>query len=500
MAERSVLIKLGSKVGPGGERGFKKMRKGIGGLGALAAKALNFGKLVAVGGAAVATAFLVKGTNDARSFGKAMTEVRTIINDSETDINALSKEVLALSKATGKGPEDLAKSLFQAISAGIDAGEAMKFLEASTKLAVGGFAEVTEVVDLGTNVLNAYGLSASEMGRVSDIAFKAVEKGKTTISELAKSMGTVLPFAAQLEVSLEDLFAATATLTKGGIDTTNAVTFLKGALTAILKPSKEASKAAERLKIDFTASALKAKGLSKFLEEVKIATGGSSVELAKLFGNVRGLTAVLGLAGKQSEEFARIQKALADSAGATDLAFKKASESVGIQFDKALNELKVIGIEVGEEILPSVVRVLTVMLPLIEKAARFTAELAEGFASLIEGGQGFRNVVSTLLKFTGPAGFIASQFIDTGATEAEKERALERVRGGRFEEFRLRAERGENIDTGAQTFLDSQMRQRGKEIADKVVQGLTGAVDNLQSGLEVRLREQNTRQITLAPG
>lgn len=406
MAERSVLIRLGSKIAPGGFAGIKQFDKQIAGL---ENRAAQFGKYLAIGAGVAATAFLAKGVRDAHEFGKAMAEVSTLVDTSRVNMAGLNKEILGLSRETGKGPEDLAKALYQAISAGIPAGEAMQFLGEASKAAIGGVASVTDAVNLSTNVLNAYGMKASEVQRVNDIAFAAVKEGKTTYTELASNMGSVLPFASQLSVSLEDLFASVATLTKGGIDTANATTFLKGVLTSTLKPTKEASDLAEKLGLDFSSAALRAKGLSGFLADVREKTGGNIDAMASLFGNVRGLTAVMALAGTQSEEYGRIVDSLTNSQGAAGEAFRKVAESDIFKFDKALNDMKVSGIELGEKVLPSLTQTLTALAPFLQKAAGFAAELAEGFAAVVEGGGALKSflyeaVTSPVLSPLGYAG------------------------------------------------------------------------------------------------
>ena len=375
--EKAVLLKLGMKLSASGKRTLVGMHKKLGRLQKVAGRALTIGGGIATAGAGMFIAMAAKGTRDAYTFGKAMSEVSTLVDTQTVSMRGLHDEVLALSRDTGQAPVALAKGLYQTISAGIDAGNAMKFLGQATRAAIGGVAEVTEAVDLGTNVLNAYGMSASETGRVFDIAFATVKEGKTTFSELAASMGGVLPIAAQLDVGLENIFAGVATLTKGGIDTATAVTYLRGALVAVLKPSGQASALAKRLKIDFSAAGLKAKGFAGFLDDIKVRTGGSAEALATLFPRVQGLTAVMAITGKQADTFAEILENLKNSAGASGEAFSKIAASDFHQFDKALNNLKVTGIALGERVLPGITKALDFMTPILGQAIDKLNELID---------------------------------------------------------------------------------------------------------------------------
>ncbi len=82
------------------------------------------------------------------------------------------------------------------------------------KLAKGGFTDGAKAVDVLTTAINAYGLEASDATRVSDLLITTQNLGKTTVDELASSMGTVIPVANASNFSIEELSASYAQLTK----------------------------------------------------------------------------------------------------------------------------------------------------------------------------------------------------------------------------------------------------------------------------------------------
>jgi len=113
---------------------------------------------------------------------------------------------------------------------------------------------------------------------------------------------------------------------------------------AVLKPSEEAKEVAKDLKIELGAMALKTKGLSGFLFELKKKTKGNADLMAKLVPNVRALTAVMALAGKASVGYAYDQEFLAEAMGFTDEAFTKQMESVDFwieTFEVAADKIKI---------------------------------------------------------------------------------------------------------------------------------------------------------------
>ena len=90
---------------------------------------------------------------------------------------------------------DSSEAVYSAISAGVDTAHAVEFVEKATRLAAGGFTESQTAVDVLTTALNAYGLSVAETERVSDILITTQNLGKTTVNELAASVGKVIPLS-----------------------------------------------------------------------------------------------------------------------------------------------------------------------------------------------------------------------------------------------------------------------------------------------------------------
>jgi TP901 family phage tail tape measure protein len=298
-----------------------------------------------------ATLAMRESVRAATDFNKAMAEVSTLVSD-DFNIPELTQNIRNLSKEFGKIPADQAKAAYQIISAGASsAAEATTLLTAANKLAIGGVTDVKIAADGLTSILNGYGKSATEATSVSDSLFTAMKSGKTTIFELSSNIGKVAPLAAQAGTSLNELLSATASLTKSGVSTSEAVTGLRAILAAVVKPTKEASKVASSLGLDFSAAALKGKGFASFLEDVKNKTGGSTDALAQLFGGVEALVPVLALTGTASKDFANILELMQHNAGETEKAVSKMSETAAFTFDKLSSQFGDVGLSIGDTLL-----------------------------------------------------------------------------------------------------------------------------------------------------
>jgi len=317
-------------------------------------KLTGMGTTAMIAGGIVAAGLGVA-VNSASKFSSAMAEVSTLVDTSTTDMGALAGTVKSLSVEFGVMPVDTAKAMYTTISAGFgDAADATVMLGGAMKLARGGITDTETAIDGLTSIMNSYGMTADQVTNVSDQMFVAMKAGKTTIGELSASMGKVTPLAAAAGVGIDQLLAATSALTLGGLKTAEATTSLRGILSAVVKPTSEASKTAKTLGIDFSAAAVKSMGLANWLAHVKEKTGGSQEKMATLFGSVEALSGVLALTGNQAASFTDILGQMQTAGGATEEAFRKVDATAGAAFDRAKANASVLLSTVGEALLPIV--------------------------------------------------------------------------------------------------------------------------------------------------
>lgn len=280
-------------------------------------------KLDAVLAAAAAglTAYGIKLSDD---FGTAFAEISTLIGEPAANLGDFKNQIQSYAEQSTASLEEITNATYNAISAGVDYGQSLDVIAKAEELSIAGRADLGTTTKALVSTLNAYGAEMSEAADYSDIFFTIVQKGQTTLPELADNMGTVAPLAAQAGVSLTEVGAALATLTaSAGLSTPEAMTALKGAISNIIKPSKEASDLAAQLGLDFSAAGLASKGLGDFMNEVALATGGNVEQMAALFPNVRALSAVLPLTGTGADYLTESLEAMADRQGKASKAAKE---------------------------------------------------------------------------------------------------------------------------------------------------------------------------------
>ena len=251
-----------------------------------------------------------------------MAKVSTLVDTNVVSLQQLSNGIRQISDETGMSVTELAEAEYQAISASVDTAHVTDFVRTAAIAAKAGFTDTTTAIDGLTTVLNSYGLSAENAGKITDQMLMTQNLGKTTFGDLAQGIGSVATAASLAKVSTDDLFASMAILTKNGVQTSEAFTGFQGILSAVSKQSQQTVKTAAALGIDFTPEHLGQVGWIKFLEEVKAKVGDDQTAIQRLFGRVEAANAFKVLT-KDMGQLKDAQRAIGDSMGATELAFNK---------------------------------------------------------------------------------------------------------------------------------------------------------------------------------
>lgn len=295
---------------------------------------------------AVSAGLLTLGTAATKvgtAYTDSLNKVNTIADTSVKSIAEISASVKQLSIDTGANAAELNESLYQAISAGADTAHAVDLVGVAVKAAKGGFTDTATAVDGLTSVLNTYGMKTEEANALANKFLVTQNLGKTSFGELASSIGSVAPTAAATGVSIEELLSSVASLTANGIGTSEAMTGMKAALSNIIAPTAEAQKAAEEMGIEFSAAALKSKGLKQFLGEIAEATGGDTAQMSRLFGSVEALNSMLILTGNGADLFNKSLNEMETNTTALDDAYNKMTDSLTSDMDKLKAAAEVLG-------------------------------------------------------------------------------------------------------------------------------------------------------------
>ena len=383
---------------------FEKARTSTNNLGSSLGKLKKIALGVGVAVGAMAVGIGVKAVSAASTFEKEMTNVRTLIDESTESFDDMRKGVLDLAKEMPVATSDLTSALYQVISAGIDAAGQFDVLRASAKLATAGLGTTEESVDLVTSAINAFGLDSKNANKWADVFFQSVKAGKTTVAELAQGFGQVAPLANQLGISFEDLMATTSAMTTSGLKASVAYTQIRAAASNLLKPTKEMKEAMDAIGVtsENLNELLEEEGLRGTFMALSDAVDGNRGELAKMFGSVEGLNAVLMLLGETGEASTEIFNNMKSETDALDEAFNKQTETFDAQYKMMQNNLNVAFVTLGTMILPELNKILKEnIIPTIQSLTEWFDKNEESIAAVIEG-------IKEFMGFAGKAAGVAT--------------------------------------------------------------------------------------------
>ena len=284
-------------------------------------------------------------SNIGTEFEYAYAKVKTLADTTLRSFEDIRSSVLLASNDIGKASSAIADAYYQALSASVSTGDLDTFIAPLNKLAEAGFTSLETAVDGASTIINAYGLSLKETEKIANEFILTQNLGKTTVDELAASIGNVAPTAKGAGVAIEEVFSSLATTTAQGIATSESITGLKATLSAISKPSVEASKYAEELGIQFNNTAMKSKGFGTFLQDLYASVDGDASALYKLFGSVEAVNTVLSLTSEEgAKKYNSSLEQMENAAGTLDEAFSKMSDTVQFKWNQVNETLKNIGI------------------------------------------------------------------------------------------------------------------------------------------------------------
>lgn len=318
----------------------------------------------------------------ATDFEDAMAKVSTIADETEMSMEDMEKAIMDLSNQTGISSTEIAGNVYDAISAGQKTGDAVNFVSNATKLAKAGFTSSASALDVLTTIMNAYGLSADEVTKVSDVLIQTQNLGKTTVDELASSMGKVIPTAKANGVSIENLASMYAVMTANGIATAESTTYMNSMLNELGKQGTSAANAFAKGTEHIKEGGLTMKEamdmgweLTDVLSILDEQAGESGTSIANMFGSAEAGKAA-NVLWDNAEKVNDVVLQMGESAGSTEEAFGKL-DTRSYKIEKSINQVKNTAIELGQVLMERLAPVLDSISELIERFTEWFSGLDE---------------------------------------------------------------------------------------------------------------------------
>lgn len=338
----------------------------------------KFGMVVAgVGGAvgsmltAALGAAAKSSTKLAVDFNDGMNKVVGLVGISRAQVDAWRDDVRGMAVDTGRSTKEMVEGLYYVTSAFGGRGKQMlETLEMSAKAAAAGLGTVEQVADGATSAINAYGDANLSAQAAVGVMVATVREGKMASDELSSAIGRILPLSAQMGISFQEVGASIAGMSRLGLSVDQSVTSLRSILSTLIKPGRQTRKALEEIGLSAQQlrDQLRQGNLIEVLISLAKAFDKDEEAMARMFPNIRAMTGVLNLAGKNAENVRGIFARMREETGQSLTAAFKSIQGPAQEMRRALQQLKVTGEAFGQTVMQSLVPVFQVMRVALEKA------------------------------------------------------------------------------------------------------------------------------------
>jgi TP901 family phage tail tape measure protein len=343
--------------------------------------------LIGIGTAAVKTGM---------DFEAEMSRVSAISGATGSDFKKLNDLALKLGADTAFSAGQAAEGMENLASAGFNTNEIMEAMPGMLDLAAAGGVEISEASDVAASALRGFGLEAGQSGHVADVLAQAASATNAGISDMGSALKYAAPPAHALGLNIEEVSAAIGIMSNAGIKGETAGTTLRGALTRLASPSKEAAALMEQLGFHAFDNQGKMFSLSQIVANLQNSMKGLSDEekqnaIATIFGQetMSGMLTLIQAGPKQLDD-------LTNSFKASDGAAKKMAGTMQNNLKGSIEQMKgsleTAGIKIEQSLAPH-----------IKIIADGITELANKFSELSPAEQQFALVMAGIAIVIGPA-------------------------------------------------------------------------------------------------
>lgn len=353
----------------------------------------------------------------AAQFETSTAMVATIADTSQKSLSSISKEVRTYSNETGEAASDMAEATYQAISASVNTADAAAFAGTATKLAVGGFTSATTAVDVLTTAINAYGLAASDATQLSDYLITTQNLGKTSVDQLAQSVGKVIPLASAYNVQMDNLSSAYAVLTANGIATAESGTYLKSMLNELGDTGSGVSEVLLN-STGKTFAQLMEQGysLGDVMAMLGNAVDGDSTAFNALWNSTEAGIGALSLFNAGADKYDSVLESMRTSAGATEKAYSTMADTTDKSKQRMENAFNNLKISVGDVLNPALTQVYEGFTGVFAGMSDFVDEhpaVVAAISAIAVGVGGFTGALAAYNLATTAAKFVTEAFTAT---------------------------------------------------------------------------------------
>ncbi|MBE6723297.1 MAG: phage tail tape measure protein, partial [Ruminococcaceae bacterium] len=357
MADGSVKI-LTALDNTGLEKGLKSMNSKVAAGAKSAASAMATG-LKGVGTAIGAATAAIGGVGAAviktgSEFEAKMSRVKAISSATSSEFQQLNAQAKKLGADTAFSASEAADGMENLAAAGFSVNEITKAMPGLLDMAAASGESIANSSEIASSALRAFGLDASKTGHIADVLAANANMTNAAVMDTGYAFKYAAPIAHSLGMSMEETTAAIGIMSNAGIKGEQAGTTLRGALTRLVKPTKQVKKGMAELGVSFFDSNGKMKSLDTIVGDLSTSTAKLTQQqknqtLAQIFGT-ESLSGMLALVDAGPAQLDKLTKAYEHSDGAAKAAAKTMQDNLKGAIEQAGGSLETLGIDLYESV------------------------------------------------------------------------------------------------------------------------------------------------------
>ncbi|EAE8107235.1 phage tail tape measure protein [Listeria monocytogenes] len=343
------------------------------------------GTAMTVGFTAPIVAGMVKSTKAYLDFDNEVTEVNSLLRESEESAKEFGDRYTQVfdyaQKASvkyGVASEQTMLGMKEMVKKGYDINQTMASMPAIFNAARASGDDFETVMSVTTSTLEQFGMISKDTNKqmeytnkVADVLTYVADKTAAGFSDMGTAMNYVGPISHSLGYSLTDTAAAVGLLSNRGIEGQKAGTGLRGMLTSLLKPSKSAAEAMAAVGLKIEDNNGNMKTLPTLLDDIndktkKMTRTQKNSFLTMIFGR-EPLSAVNTLLEAGGDSLRKYSKGADEANGYTKQVADNMRKAGKFGVDQFKASLEVLEQNVGQKLMPALTPVIEWANKMIDK-------------------------------------------------------------------------------------------------------------------------------------
>lgn len=352
-----------------------------------------------VGAGAVALKF-------ATDFEKSLSGTKAVTGATGEELKKLKATALELGSATSFSAKQVAAGMTELGSAGFSVNEILDAMPGLLDLAAASGTDLAVASEISSSALRGFGLQAKESGRVADIFARAAADTNANVIDMGEAMKYVAPVASSMGLSIEETAAAIGILSNAGIKGGQAGTVLRGSLSRLVKPSKEAADMMEQMSFSAYDSQGNMKSLDSIINDLKTGMSGMTEQqkqntIATLFGQ-EAMSGMLVLLNSEEGALNNLTTSLENSSGAAKEMADTMLDNTAGSIEELMGSLETLAISLGD-----------LLIPMFRTFVEWLTKVVNSFNSLDDGTKKTIVTIAGIATAIGPVMLVLGKVIST---------------------------------------------------------------------------------------